>query len=114
MIDRVQAERVRDYLGLSEPWFKRRYLRRLPNDETALTSAADGKCVFLLSNGRCRVYPVRPLQCQTYPFWPENLDSGKSWERESCRCEGIGRGEEIPSLLIEKTLQHQVNGDRLK
>ena len=23
---------------------------------------------------RCSVYPVRPLQCRTWPFWPENLE----------------------------------------
>ena len=35
-------------------------------------------CVFLKEDperGRktCSIYPVRPLQCRTWPFWPENL-----------------------------------------
>lgn len=29
----------------------------------------DGSCMFQSQNGRCEIYPVRPLICRTYPFW---------------------------------------------
>lgn len=30
-----------------------------------------------------------PMQCRTYPFWPEPLTSRHDWEAEALRCEGI-------------------------
>ena len=70
-------------------------------------SEADGRCVFLGANGQCRVYPVRPVQCRTYPFWPEVLCSGTAWEQESRRCEGIGRGGVVPVTRIRAALARQ-------
>jgi len=60
-----EAERIRNYLGLSKGWFMRRYLERLEDGELVATSAADGRCIFLDANKQCKVYAVRPLQCRT-------------------------------------------------
>ena len=51
----------------------------------------DGDCEFLTEDG-CSVYPVRPAQCRTFPFWPDNLRSRLSWEEVADRCPGVGRG----------------------
>jgi Fe-S-cluster containining protein len=40
----------------------------------------------------CGVYPVRPLQCRTWPFWPENLRTKASWHRAAKGCPGMNRG----------------------
>jgi uncharacterized protein len=40
----------------------------------------------------CAVYPVRPLQCRTWPFWPENLSSPKVWQMAAKRCHGMNGG----------------------
>ncbi|HEV2296296.1 MAG TPA: YkgJ family cysteine cluster protein [Tepidisphaeraceae bacterium] len=37
----------------------------------------------------CTVYPVRPLQCRTWPFWPENLSSKQAWDHAAQRCHGM-------------------------
>lgn len=34
-----------------------------------LREKSDGSCFFQAGDGRCRIYPVRPLICRTYPFW---------------------------------------------
>jgi len=102
-----EAGVIRDYLGLSEGWFRRRYLRRLSDGDLVAVSEADGRCVFLGTNGQCRVYAVRPVQCRTYPFWPEVLCSGAAWEQESRRCEGIGRGAVVPVTRIRAALARQ-------
>ncbi len=98
-----EAETIRDYLQLSPAWFHRRYLTRSEGD-LVLQSAADGACVFL-QNGQCRIYPVRPLQCSTYPFWPEILKSRKHWNLEAERCEGINRELVVPINKIEAALR---------
>lgn len=43
----------------------------------------EGSCVFLNDDGKCSIYDVRPVQCQTYPFWPSVLESGQTWKEES-------------------------------
>lgn len=48
-------------------------------------------CVFF-TEGRCSVYPFRPLQCRSYPFWPSVVDSRESWENEASHCPGINIG----------------------
>jgi len=53
-------------------------------------------CVFLEKNtNRCRIYPVRPMLCNTYPFYIEGL------KLYTCECEGLGdhiSAEEIRKL----------------
>jgi uncharacterized protein len=49
----------------------------------------------------CSVYPVRPLQCRTWPFWAENLSSKQSWDRAAKRCHGMnapGRTFSLPQV----------------
>ena len=40
----------------------------------------------------CAIYPVRPLQCRTWPFWDTNLLDRRMWEMASKKCPGMGRG----------------------
>lgn len=45
----------------------------------------NGDCVFLEKDtNRCRIYPVRPVLCSTYPFYIEGL------KLYTCECEGLG------------------------
>lgn len=45
----------------------------------------NGDCIFLEKDtNRCRVYPVRPMLCSTYPFYIEGL------KLYTCECEGLG------------------------
>jgi len=49
----------------------------------------------------CLVYPVRPRQCRTWPFWPEVLRSRDAWDRATEKCPGIGKGKYHDLLAIE-------------
>ncbi len=58
-------------------------------------------CVFLDRTsvpGRavCGVYEDRPMQCRTWPFWPENLRSREAWRRAARTCPGIDQGTLVP------------------
>ena len=99
-----ESERIRASLQLSRNWFRRRYLQRLENGEQVLASGSDECCVFLDTEGKCRVYGVRPVQCRTYPFWPELVGSATAWNREACRCEGINRGRVVTPSTIRRSL----------
>jgi Fe-S-cluster containining protein len=101
-LDEREAEGIRAYLKLSCRWFRRRYLRRLPDGDRVASWQRDGRCVFLDESGACGIYPVRPMQCRTYPFWPEIITRQRNWQGESRRCEGINRGEEVPVTRIRE------------
>ena len=100
-----ESERIRTYLQLSRNWFRRRYLQRLEEGEQVLAAGADERCIFLDAEGQCRVYAVRPVQCRTYPFWPELVGSARAWNREARRCEGINRGRVVTAATIRRSLR---------
>lgn len=60
----------------------------LKNADTKLNGAEH--CIFLnAETNQCRIYSARPLQCATYPWWPELLSS-REWREEGMNvCEGI-------------------------
>ena len=103
-LDSAEAEAICRYVGLSAAWFKRRYLRRAPDGELVVNNGGGGRCVFLEADNTCRIYAVRPLQCRTYPFWPETVRSRGAWRQEASRCEGIGRGGIVPLARIRSLL----------
>lgn len=50
-------------------------------------------CPFLREGNTCGIYPVRPKQCATWPFWKENLRRA-TWQGDvKADCPGIDRGE---------------------
>ncbi len=73
-----------------------------------------GNCIFLLDK-RCKVYKSRPIQCRTWPFWPENMET-KKWNQDiSKNCPGIGKGKIINKKEILKYLKkEQDNENRIK
>ncbi len=92
------------YLGMAKADFDREYVRPALGD-TSLVELPNGDCVFWSSNG-CRIYPVRPVQCRTFPFWNEYIASPRGWQRVAARCPGVNTGrlytaEEIQHLAAE-------------
>lgn len=61
-----------------------------------------------------QIYGARPLQCQTYPWWPE-LMSDRSWVAEAgAVCEGINHATatatdlEGAALLLQAQVEHEI------
>lgn len=69
---------------------------RSARGKVTLREKANGDCIFFDSVRGCTVYPVRPKQCRTWPFWESNLSSPEEWERIEGQCPGSGHGELIP------------------
>ena len=82
--------------------FSRSYCRAVEVDggtALSLREKSGYDCIFL-AGGLCSVYSVRPVQCRTYPFWEEILDTEASWESEGRCCPGIGAGALVPPEKI--------------
>ncbi len=64
----------------------------------------NGNCIFL-KNNKCTVYKSRPIQCRTWPFWPENMNT-KTWNNDIAKnCPGIGKGKVKRKKEILKQVQ---------
>ena len=100
-----EAGKIQDFLGVSGAWFRRRYLARLDATTFGIRMMPAGYCSFLDSAGQCRIYSVRPVQCRTYPWWPEVVETRSGWRYEAKRCEGINRGAIVPLKKIKSALK---------
>ena len=70
----------------------------------SLNEKPNGDCIFLSrEDGKtgCAIYPVRPLQCRTWPFWPQNLRSPDAWNNSHKKCPGINTGKHYDFVQIE-------------
>ncbi len=106
-----EAASIREFLGVSKAWFRRRYLRLTQNHNLSLVLLDNGRCIFLDSDNRCRIYSVRPKQCASYPFWPEVVSSKTAWLREAKRCEGIGQGPVVVKIKMDKSIIQPVENE---
>ena len=80
------------------------YTRRAKGKRT-LREHGDGDCVFYDHQKGCTIYPVRPPQCRTWPFWESNIETPESWTRTTQICPGSGEGELIPVEEITRRLK---------
>jgi Fe-S-cluster containining protein len=71
----------------------------------SLREKLDGDCVFYDKERGCTVYPVRPPQCRTWPFWESNVATPEDWEKTCRVCPGSGHGDLIPAEEITLRLK---------
>lgn len=99
-VEEPEIERIAAFLAMPVPEFTRRYCRKVWW-RISLKELPGGDCVFLGPQG-CQVYRVRPVQCRTFPFWPDLVESRGRWVSEKGRCPGIGRGRLYSRQEIEQ------------
>jgi len=83
--------KMAEYLGLAFEEFTRKYVRHFKQGYS-LIEKPNFDCIFLERTGgkaTCRIYPVRPTQCRTWPFWKENLKSETAWKKAAETCPGM-------------------------
>lgn len=108
-ISEEEIHAVSKFLNLPVETVCRKYVRKL-GDRLALLEVkqknGDYDCIFL-EGKQCSIYPVRPKQCKTFPWWEENLSSKEAWEEAGILCEGINHPEApiIPLKEIEEGLK---------
>lgn len=103
-----EIDRIASFLSLSRETFIRLHVRKVNGRQCLIEMPKTYDCVFF-KNRRCTIYPVRPTQCRTYPWWPQVLESEETWNEEAQRCEGISAcAEKVASEEIESQLKKQV------
>jgi len=63
------------HLGMSESEFIANETNLAPDRKSlVLKDRPDGACAMLDAENRCRIYPVRPEKCRTYPYeWTNDI-----------------------------------------
>ncbi len=95
--------RIAELLGREDGRLDKLHLRRV-GLRYSLTEKPNGDCIFLKREGgrsTCAIYPVRPVQCRTWPFWSRNLRSVRAWNETQDKCPGINRGKRHDFVQIE-------------
>jgi uncharacterized protein len=91
-VEADEIARLADYRNQPFAEFTRQFVRRV-GQRYSLIEKPSGDCIFWDRQAGCTVYPARPVQCQTFPFWPENLETREAWNQVQDRCPGAGRGQ---------------------
>ena len=135
-VTKEEAEAISEFKGLTLPEFLSTYTRRrsLHTEFKEVKTKTTGyDCIFLDRESQpgfalCSIYKLRPLQCKTWPFWPELLRDEESWLEAASSpfhhqdatdkknrktfddgCPGINRGDEtIPLVDIQQQLEDTI------
>ena len=100
-------QRMADHLKLPLEKFTQEYCQRTDGFYHLKEDGVNLDCRFL-KNKRCSVYEARPIQCRTWPFWPDALNA-KTWKKEVVTfCAGVGKGPVVPKEQIEAALNEQI------
>ncbi|MHC4645584.1 MAG: YkgJ family cysteine cluster protein [Planctomycetota bacterium] len=103
-VTKPEIQYIADFLKISVGQLRREYIKRVGFRSTVVEKPGNRDCVFLREiegHKTCMIYPVRPNQCRTWPFWPDNLRSPDVWSRAAQRCSGINRGKSYSFDEIE-------------
>jgi Fe-S-cluster containining protein len=104
-VTRKEIELIANHLNETVSRLRQRFLKRIGLRTTIIEHPTTKDCIFLQKkNGRrtCIIYPVRPSQCRSWPFWPNNLESSDTWDKAAQKCPGINRGKLYSCEEIEQ------------
>jgi Fe-S-cluster containining protein len=103
-VDDADVTALAEYRGETLEAVRGLYTRRTARGRT-LREKENGDCVFYDKQAGCTVYPVRPPQCRTWPFWESNVVTPEAWEATCEICPGSGQGGLIPAEEITQRLK---------
>ena len=101
-VTKQEIQIIADFLKMTSEEVRSKFLRRVGLRTTIIEQPNTRDCMFLNNQKKCTIYSVRPTQCRTWPFWPNNLTNPNAWNKAGERCPGINRGRRYSPEEIEK------------
>ena len=75
-VSETEISRIAEFLGMTERDFISKETDVAPDRRgLILRSRPDDSCVWLTEDNRCRIHPVKPDKCRTFPYDWVNPDS---------------------------------------
>ena len=108
-VTQAEVARLAAHLAIPVADFGRRYLRRV-GSRYSLREEPNGDCVFYKRG--CTVYPARPTQCRTFPFWPEHLRSRSAWDEAAGACPGMNSGRLYSAEEISRIRRGELGAEQ--
>jgi len=102
-LTKSDTKRIAHYLGLNTQEFLDQHCEERDN-KIRVSDPNKGACRFVTTTG-CSIHTAKPLQCQTFPYWPEYVSSKRSWKKLRHFCPGIGTGPSISLSEIRSQAQ---------
>ncbi|MFA6756558.1 MAG: YkgJ family cysteine cluster protein [Sulfurospirillaceae bacterium] len=90
-VDPPEIKKIADFLNISVEEFGKKYIFEKNRDFSLkeVFSPLGYACIFFDVKGlKCTIYPVRPNQCKTFPFWEHFKKNIEELEDE---CPGVYR-----------------------
>ncbi|MRI58916.1 MAG: zinc/iron-chelating domain-containing protein [Epsilonproteobacteria bacterium] len=85
-VTKSEIEQIARFLGITSQHLIQNYLKKVGYRYTIKEIKREGEYFCLFFDKGCQIYPVRPAQCRSYPFW----DHFKNNKEEVCKeCKGI-------------------------
>lgn len=84
--------RIAEYLNMQESDFIANETEIAPDRKgLVLKDRPDGACAMLDEMNRCRIYPVRPDKCRTFPYeWTNEESKEYCPGLRACECSSCG------------------------
>jgi Fe-S-cluster containining protein len=98
----IQA--IARYLGVDSDGFVGRFCQ-LSGGKPLLAQGQNGYCIFLKERA-CRIHPVKPRMCRTWPFLRSVLRDIRNWEIMAETCPGINT--RLPRELIRSKVAQKI------
>ncbi len=92
--------RIASHLSMAPADFEAKHVHRTPRSRR-LRKPPDRQCLFH-EEGRCRIHPIKPVQCRVFPFWPEIIETAEAWNETATRCPGMNKG---PLVQIQTAVE---------
>lgn len=105
------AKNMASVLGIKLSEFKKLYCGKTDGALHLKDDPNSVDCIFLKGN-KCEVYKGRPVQCRTWPFWPDHMNA-KAWAKEVVSfCPGVGKGPVRTFEDIQSQMEEQREADK--
>ena len=90
LVNKQELQAMAAYLKVGVPDFMKKFTEKA-DGFVSIMSRPNGTCVFYQDG--CTIYPVRPIQCRTFPFWSDVVKSPHRWQEQAKKCKGMNKGK---------------------
>ena len=97
------VDRIAAHLELTPAEFREQHCL-YDDEDLRLAGRSKDPCRLVTATG-CSIHEVKPVQCRTFPYWPEYVVNKRSWKNLGSFCPGIGVGPIIPVEQVRTDAQ---------